>query len=61
LAITVSSVVQLDNFEVPASSDGFELWSQNMSVMFEAIGLYEIIVIGIYLSPRESAEELITF
>jgi hypothetical protein len=32
-----------------------------MSVIFEAIGLYEIVVSGIDPSPLASAEELITF
>jgi hypothetical protein len=50
----------LDNFEVLKLSDGYELWSQNMSVIFEAMGLYEIVVSGIDLSPFASAEELIT-
>jgi hypothetical protein len=32
-----------------------------MSVIFEAIGLYEIVVLGIDPAPLASAEELITF
>jgi uncharacterized membrane protein len=32
-----------------------------MSVIFEAMGLYKIVVSGIDLSPLASAEELITF
>jgi hypothetical protein len=60
-AVTVSSNVKLDNVEVLKSSDGYELWSQKMSVIFEARGLYEIVVSGIEPSPLASAEELITF
>jgi hypothetical protein len=60
-ALTVSSYVKLHNVEVLKSSDGYELWSQNMSVIFEAMGLYEIIVSGIDASPLASAPELITF
>jgi hypothetical protein len=32
-----------------------------MSVIFEAIGLFEIVVLGIDVSPLASAEELITY
>jgi hypothetical protein len=60
-AVTVFSNVKLDNVEVLTSSDGYELWSQQMSVIFEAMGLYEIGVSGIDPSPLGSAEELITF
>jgi hypothetical protein len=60
-AVTVFSNVKLDNVEVLKSSDSYELSSQKMSVIFEAMGLYEIIVSGIDPSPRTSAEELITF
>jgi hypothetical protein len=60
-AVTVSFNVKLDNVEVLKSSDGYELWSQKISVFFEAIGLYEIIISGIDRSPLASAEELITF
>jgi hypothetical protein len=51
----------LDNVEVLKSSGGYELWSQNMSVIFEAMGLYEFVVLGINRAPLASAEELITF
>jgi hypothetical protein len=61
LAVTVSSNVKLDHVEVLKSSDGYELWSQKQSVILEAIGLYEIVVSVIDLSPLASAEELITF
>jgi hypothetical protein len=61
LAVTISSNVKLDNVEVRKSSDGYELWSQQMSVIFEVMGLYEIVVLGIDPSPLASAEELITF
>jgi hypothetical protein len=57
----VSSNVKFDNFEVLKSSDGYELWSQKMSVIFEAMGLYDILVMGIDLSLLVSTEELITF
>jgi hypothetical protein len=60
-AVTVSSNVKLDNVEVLKSSDGYELWSQKMSVFFEAMGLYEIVVSGLDPSPLACAEELITF
>jgi hypothetical protein len=60
-AVTVSSNVKLDNVEVLKSSDGYELWSQKMLVIFEAMGIYEIVVSGIDPSPLASAEELITF
>jgi hypothetical protein len=60
-AVTASSNVKLDNVEVLKSSDGYELWSQKMSVIFEAMGLYEIVVSGIDPSPLAFAEELITF
>jgi hypothetical protein len=59
-AVTVSSNVKLDNVEVLKSSDSYEMWSQKMSVIFEAIGLYEIVVLGIGPSPLASAEDLIT-
>jgi hypothetical protein len=60
-AVTVSSNVKFDNVEVLKSSDGYELWSQKMSVIFEAMGLYKIVVSDIDLSRLESAEEVITF
>jgi hypothetical protein len=51
----------LDNVEVLKSSDRYELWSQKMLVIFQAMSLYEIVVSGIDPSPCASAEELITF
>jgi hypothetical protein len=60
-AVTVSSNVKLDNVEVLKSCDGYELWSQNISVIFEAIGLYKIVVSGIDPTPLASVDELITF
>jgi hypothetical protein len=60
-AITVSSNVKLDNIEVLKSSDGYELWSQKMSAIFEAIGLYETVVMGFDPSPLAFAEKLIIF
>jgi hypothetical protein len=59
-AVTVSSNVKLDFVEVVKSSNSYELWSQKMSVIFEAMSLYEIVVSGIDPSPLASAEELIT-
>jgi hypothetical protein len=61
LAIIISSNIKLDIVEVLKSSDGYELWSQKMSVILEAMGLYERVVTGIDPSPLASAEELITF
>jgi hypothetical protein len=60
-AVTVSSNVKLDNVVVLKSSDGYKLWSQKMSVIIEAMGLYKIVVSGIDPSPLVSAKELITF
>jgi hypothetical protein len=60
-ALIISSNVKLDNGEVLKSSDGYELWSQKMSVMFKTIGVYEIGQSGIDRSPLASAEDLITF
>jgi hypothetical protein len=37
-AVTVCSNVKLDNGEVLKSSDGDELWSQKISVIFEGMG-----------------------
>jgi hypothetical protein len=50
----------LDNVEVLKSSDGYELWSQKISVIVEAMGLYEIVVSSIDPSPLVSVEALIT-
>jgi hypothetical protein len=60
-AITFFSNVKLDNVEVLKSSYGYELRSQKMSVIFEAMSLYEIVVSGIDQSPLTSVQELITF
>jgi hypothetical protein len=60
-AVTVSSNIKLDNVEVLKPSDGYELWSQKFAVLFDAMGLYEIVVSGIDPSPLASVEELITF
>jgi hypothetical protein len=60
-AVNGSSNVKLDNVEVLKSSDGYELWSQKMSITFQTMGLYEIIVSGMYPSPLASAVESITF
>jgi hypothetical protein len=59
-AVTISSNVKLDNVEVLKSYDGYELWSQKMSLIFEAMGFYEIDESGIDPSPLASAKELIT-
>jgi hypothetical protein len=61
VAVTVFSNVKLDNVEVLKWSNGHELWSQKMSVIVEALGLYEIVVSGIDPSLLMCAEELITF
>jgi hypothetical protein len=61
LAITISPNVKLDNVGVLKSCDGYKLWPQKLSVMFEARGLYEIVVMGIDLSPLASTAVLITF
>jgi hypothetical protein len=60
-AVTISSNVKLDNVEVLKSANGYDLWSQKMSVIFAAMGLYKILISGIDLSPLASAEDLITF
>jgi hypothetical protein len=39
-AVTVSSHVKLDTVEVLKSSDGYEQWSQKMSVIVQAMVLY---------------------
>jgi hypothetical protein len=54
-AVTISANVMLNHLEVLKLSDGYELWSQKISVPFEAIGLYDIILTGIDLSPLASA------
>jgi hypothetical protein len=54
LAISVSSNFKLDNVEVLKSSDIDQLWSQKISGIFEAMGLYEIVRSGIDPSPLES-------
>jgi hypothetical protein len=60
-AVTIVSNLKLDNSEVLKSSDGDEVWSQKMSVIFEVTGYYEIVVSGIDPSPLGSGEEVITF
>jgi hypothetical protein len=59
-AVTVSSNVKFDNVKILKSSDGYELWSQKMSVILDAMGFSEIVVLGIDPLPLVSAEELIT-
>jgi hypothetical protein len=54
-AETGSSNIESDNFEVPKSSDSYEMWSQKILVIFEAMGLYKVFVIGLDLSPLTSA------
>jgi hypothetical protein len=60
-AITFYSQVKLDNTEGLNFSDDYELGSQKMSGILEEMGLYEIVIMGIKLSPRASAVQLITF
>jgi hypothetical protein len=60
-AVSISCDIKLDIVAVRKSSNGYELWSQIISIIFEAMGLYEILVSGIDPSPLASAEELITF
>jgi hypothetical protein len=38
LAVTISSNIKLDNVEVLKSTDGYELFSQKILVIFEAMG-----------------------
>jgi hypothetical protein len=59
--VTVYSNVKLYNVDVLKLYDRYELWSQKMSVIFEVLGVYEIVVSGIDPSPLVSVEELITF
>jgi hypothetical protein len=61
LAIIGFSNGKLDNDELLKSSDSYELWSPKMLIIFEAIGLSEIVVRGINPSALGCAEELITF
>jgi hypothetical protein len=60
-AITVSFNIMWDNVEVLKSSYGYELLVQKMLVILEAMGLYEINVMGIDPSPLASVEEVFTF
>jgi hypothetical protein len=60
-AITISSNVKLCNLEVVKLYDGSEQWLRKISVIFEAMGLYELFVSGIDPSPLASAEDLLTF
>jgi hypothetical protein len=60
-AVIVSSKIQLVNIQVLQSSDGYEQWSQKMSVIFEAMGLYEIVESGIDPSTSASTEASLTF
>jgi hypothetical protein len=50
-AVTIYSNVKLDTVDVPKSSDGNELWSQKIWVIFEAMGVYKIVVSSIDSSP----------
>jgi hypothetical protein len=61
LAISVSSNIKLDDVEVLKSSNRYAISSQKMLVIFEAIGLYEILVLGINSSLLASADKSITF
>jgi hypothetical protein len=60
-AVTIFFNVKLDNVELLNLSDTYELWSQNISVIFDAMGLYKIIVSCIDPSPLASTKNLITF
>jgi hypothetical protein len=60
-AVTVSSNVKWNNVEVLKSADGYELWSQKMLIIWEAMGLKKIVLTGINPLPLASADELITF
>jgi hypothetical protein len=60
-AVTVSFHVKLDNIEPLQLSDGYELWSQKMSVISEAMWVYEMVVSCIDPSPSISLEEFFTF
>jgi hypothetical protein len=51
----------MDDLKVLQSSDGCDLWAQKMSIIVEAMGLFDIIVSGIDPSLLASADELITF
>jgi hypothetical protein len=53
--------VKVDNVELITLSDGYQLLSQKLSLILEAMSLYKIIVSGIDVLPHASAEELITF
>jgi hypothetical protein len=61
LTFTVSSNVKLDHIEVLKSPHDDELWSQNISVIIEGIGDYNIVISEIDPSLLVCAEELITF
>jgi hypothetical protein len=60
-AVTISSNVKLDNIESLKWGEGYKLWSKKMMVIFEAMGLYEIVVMGIDPSPLVFVEEWIIF
>jgi hypothetical protein len=59
--VTVFSNIKLDDVDGLKSSDSYELWSQKILVIFEAIGYYEMIIKRIDLSPLGFAEDLSTF
>jgi hypothetical protein len=59
-AITHSSNLKLDNVELLNSPDGYKPWSQKISVICDAMGIYTIVVSGIDPSPLAYAVNLIT-
>jgi hypothetical protein len=60
-AITICANVKFNNVQVCKSSEGYGPWFQKMFIVFEAMGLYEIVVTGIDPSPLASVNILITF
>jgi hypothetical protein len=60
-AVTVSFNIKWDNVDVLNLSDGYELWSQNILVIVEAMGPFKLVLPGINLFALASVEEMITF
>jgi hypothetical protein len=60
-AITIACNVKLGKVEVLKLSDSYKLWSQKMSVIFEAMSLDNLIITCIDPSPHVSTEEWMTF
>jgi uncharacterized protein YpbB len=61
IAVTDSSNIKLEKVEVLKSFEGYNLWSHNMLVIFEAMRIAQIVLLAIDLSLFVSAAELITF